>query len=164
MDNIFIGLGSNLGNKEENIIKAIDLIRKRFKILNVSSLYETEPIGYKQQDWFLNCAMKINTNLKPQELLIFLQSIEKKLGRIRTIKDGPRTIDLDILFYNNKIINENNLIVPHSRLHERLFVLEPLKEICPNFVHPVLKKSVEEIYSMADDTKIVKKLEASSKK
>lgn len=156
MVNVFIGIGSNLGDKEENIRKAIDLIKEKCKILKISSIYETEPVGYKNQALFLNCAIEIKTNLKPKELLIFLQSIEKRLGRVRTIKNGPRTIDLDILFYANKIVNENNLIVPHPRMHKRLFVLEPLKEICHDFVHPVLKKSVKELRSILKNKEYVK--------
>ena len=152
----YIGIGSNLGNKEENIRKAIELIKEKCKILKVSSLYETEPVGYKEQDWFLNCAIEIETKLKPQELIKFLLLIEKKLGRIRTVKNGPRTIDLDILFYGSEIINEKNLIIPHPRLHERLFVLEPLKEVCPNFIHPVFNKSVNEIHSLVNKLEVVK--------
>ena len=143
----YIGIGSNLGDKEHNIKKSIDLIKEKSKILEISRLYKTEPVGYKNQDKFLNCAIKIKTELKPIELLGFLQSIEKRLGRIRTIKNGPRTIDLDILFYGIEIINENNLIVPHPRLHEREFVLEPLEDISPNFIHPVLRKSIKELVS-----------------
>ena len=145
---VFIGIGSNIWNKEENIRKAIGSIKEKCKILRISSLYETEPIGYKKQNWFLNCAIEIETEFEPLELLNFLQSIEKKMGRVKTIKNGPRIIDLDILFYDNKVINEKGLAVPHPRLHERLFVLEPLKEIAPEFVHPVLNKSIKEIYSM----------------
>ena len=148
MTDVYIGIGSNLGNKEENIKKAIDLLKEKCKILKVSALYQTEPMYYKNQDWFLNCAIKMETGLKPQELLEFLQSIEKKLGRVMTIKNGPRVIDLDILFYGSEIIKSNNLAIPHPKLHERLFVLEPLKEICPNFVHPALKRSVSELEAM----------------
>lgn len=156
MIKVFIGIGSNLGNKEENIRKAIELTKEKCKILKISSLYETEPVGYKEQDWFLNCAVEIVTELNPHELLKFLLLIEKILGRIRTIKNSPRTIDLDILFYGDKIINENNLIVPHPRLHERLFVLEPLKEICPHFIHPVFNKSVNELHSLVNKLEVVK--------
>lgn len=148
MADVFIGIGSNIGDREENIRKAISLIKEKCKILKMSPLYETEPVGYRKQGWFLNCAVKVKTDLKPQKLLEFLQSIEKRLGRVRTIKNGPRTIDLDILFYGKKIINEDNLIVPHPRLHERLFVLEPLNDICPDFVHPILKKSIKGLYSV----------------
>mgnify|MGYP001615144372 FL=1 len=143
---VYIGIGSNLGDKKENIRTSIELIKEKCKIIKVSSLYETEPIGYKNQDMFLNCAIKAETELKPLELLGFLQSIEKKIGRIRTIKNGPRTIDLDILFYNKKIINKEKLIVPHPRLHERLFVLGPLKEISPYFVHPALKETIKDLH------------------
>ena len=147
MDDVYIGIGSNLGDKQENIRKAIKLMKEKCKILKVSSLYETEPMYYKDQDKFLNCAINLETELKPQELLAFLLSVEKKLGRVRIIKNGPRTIDLDILFYDGKITKSDNLIIPHPRLHERLFVLEPLKEICPDFVHPVLRKSINELHS-----------------
>ena len=156
MKEAYIGIGSNLGNKAENIRKAINLIEEKCKILKASPLFETEPMYYKNQDRFLNCATKIETELKPQELLAFLLSVEKKFGRVRTIKNGPRTVDLDILFYGGEIIKSNNLIIPHPRLHERLFVLEPLKEICPDFVHPVLRKSISELYSAAHDSEPVK--------
>ena len=142
----YLGIGSNLGNKDETIRKSIKLMEEKCKILKGSSLYETNPVGYKDQDLFLNCAIKAETELKPLELLGFLQSIEKKIGRIRTIKNGPRTIDLDILFYNKKIINKEKLIVPHPRLHERLFVLGPLKEISPYFVHPALKETIKDLH------------------
>ena len=145
----YTGIGSNLGHKEENIRKAIGFMRKKCKILKVSSLYKTEPLGYKEQGWFLNCAIEVETGLKPDDLLKFLLWIEKRLGRVRTIKNGPRTIDLDILFYGEKIINKNNLIVPHPRLHERLFVLEPLNEICQSLIHPVLKKSIKKLTPLA---------------
>lgn len=147
MTEAYVGIGSNLGDKEENIRKSINLMGKKCEILKISSLYETEPVGYADQEWFLNCVVKVNTSMNPEELLEFLLSIEKDLGRAKTIKNGPRTIDLDILFYGDKIINKNNLIVPHPRLHERLFALEPLMEISPELVHPVLKKSIKEIHS-----------------
>ena len=151
MVNAYIGIGSNLGNKEENIKKAVDLLKDKCKILKVSSLYKTEPVGYKNQDWFLNCAVKMNTNLEPKELLYFLKSIEKKLKRVKTIKNGPRTIDLDILFYGNYIIKTKNLTIPHPRFHKRAFVLKPLKELCPSIIHPVLKKNVRELFFVSKD-------------
>ena len=155
MVNSYIGIGSNLGNKEGNIKKAIDLLRKKCKILEISSLYKTEPVGYKNQDWFLNCVVEIDTNFKPKALLEFLKSIEKKLKRIKIIKNGPRIIDLDILFYDNKIIKTKNLTIPHPRLHKRLFVLEPLDEISPNFIHPILNKSINKIKSNLKSKKSV---------
>ena len=149
MADVFIGIGSNIGNKEENIRSSIKLMKKKCRILKTSSLYETEPVGYKEQDWFLNCAIEAETKIEPLELLEFLKSIEKNIGRVKEIKNGPRIIDMDILFYDDKIINESELIIPHPRLHERLFVLEPLKEIAPELVHPVFGKSIGEIYSEA---------------
>lgn len=156
MTNAYIGIGSNLGDKEKNIKKAIDLVKDKCRILKVSSLYETEPVGYKKQDWFLNCVIKIKTETKPKELFAFLKSIEKKLGRIKIIKNGPRIIDLDVLFYGNKIIKTRNLVVPHPRLHKRAFVLEPLEEICNGLVHPVLKKSIKELKSALKSKEWVK--------
>ena len=156
MVNVYIGIGSNLGNEEDNIKKSIGLIGRKLKVLKISSLYETEPVGYEKQNWFLNCIIEASTTLTPQGLLGFLQSIEKVFGRIATIKNGPRIIDLDILFYGNRVINQKNLIVPHPRLHQRLFVLKPLNEISPDFIHPILKKSIKELYSEIDKSKIVR--------
>ncbi|MEA1994291.1 MAG: 2-amino-4-hydroxy-6-hydroxymethyldihydropteridine diphosphokinase [Euryarchaeota archaeon] len=145
MAEVFIGIGSNLGNREEHIARALHFLGKRCDIIKKSSLYETAPVGYKDQRSFLNGVVKMETALRPEELLHFLQKIEKKLGRIKTIKNGPRTIDLDILFYNDIIIDTEELTVPHPKLHKRLFVLEPFNEIEPEFVHPVLKKTVGEL-------------------
>lgn len=146
MARVFVGIGSNLGNKEGNIRNSIKLMKEKCKVLKSSSLFETEPVGYKNQDRFINCAVEIETKLRPLELLDFFQSIEKRLKRAKTMRNGPRTIDLDVLFYDDLIINEKNLVIPHPRLHERLFVLEPLKEIAPELVHPVLNKRIEDIY------------------
>ena len=158
MTEAYVGIGSNSGDREENIRKSVDLMGKKCRILKISSLYETEPLGYSNQGWFLNCAVKVTTSMSPEELLEFLQSIEKNLGRVRAIKNGPRTIDLDILFYGNIIINKNSLIVPHPRLQERLFVLEPLLDISPDFAHPIFNKSINELYAVADKSKIVRKI------
>ena len=129
MSEVYIGLGSNLGNKEKNIQKAIDLIAEKNKVKKISNFYKTDPVGYLNQDCFLNGAIKIETNLSPEDLLKFLKNIEKKLKRKKTIKNGPRTIDLDILLYDDLIINTPNLTIPHPRMLEREFVLKPLKEI-----------------------------------
>jgi 2-amino-4-hydroxy-6-hydroxymethyldihydropteridine diphosphokinase len=156
MARVIVGIGSNLGNKEENIRNSIKLIGEKCKILKTSSFYETEPVGCEEQGWFLNCAVEAETRLEPLELLEFLKSVEKRLGRAKTAKNGPRTIDLDILLYGNEIINEKNLIIPHPRLHQRLFVLEPLKEIAPELVHPAFGKNIREIHSALDSKKTVK--------
>ena len=156
MAKAYIGIGSNLGDKQKNISRAVKLLNKKCKILNKSSLYETEPIGFKNQYWFLNCAVGVQTELSPQKLLSFLKSIENSMGRINFMKNGPRIIDLDIIFYGNKIINTSNLIIPHPRLHERLFVLRPLKEIYPELVHPIYKKSVKELMEYVKNKEVVK--------
>jgi len=158
MIEIYIGLGSNMGNKEENIRKAIECIKEKCKILKTSSLYETEPVGYEQQDWFFNGVIKAETELEAQPLLKFLQEIEEKLGRVRKIKDGPRIIDLDLLLYGDQIITDENLIVPHPRMQERGFVLIPLNEIEPNFVHPILQKTIQILLSELPKEKEVRKI------
>lgn len=158
MTEVYIGLGSNLGDKKQNIEEALEYIKEKCEILKISSLYETEPVGYKDQDWFLNGVVKIGTHVGPQELLGFILLIEKRLGRVRTIKNGPRIIDLDILFYGNEIINEPNLIVPHPRLHERGFVLVPLQEVAPDLMHPIFRKTIQELLSNLGDEKVVTKI------
>ena len=144
---IYIALGSNIGNKEQNITKAIALLKQQeeVKVTKVSSIYETKPVGYQNQPNFLNCTIEIQTNLSPEELLNLTKSIEIKLKRKKTIKNGPRTIDLDILFYKNLIINTKNLTIPHPRLHKRRFVLDPLNEIAPNHNHQILKKTIKKL-------------------
>ncbi len=139
----YIGLGSNIGDREGHLNNALQLLNDRqSKVVRVSGFYSTKPVGYTAQEDFLNCVAEINTLLTPPELLRFLQSIENRLKRERIIKWGPRTIDLDILLYDDTIIEEETLIIPHPRMHERLFVLVPLSEIAPNTIHPVLHKRV----------------------
>ena len=145
MNIAYIAFGSNMGDKENNIKKALVLLADKCTILKTSTFYKTEPVGFLDQDWFLNGVVKIETNLGPLELLKFLQKIELDLGRIKIFKNGPRIIDLDILFYDNDIINKKDFIVPHPRLHERLFVLDPMCEIEGEFVHPVFRKNIFEL-------------------
>ena len=136
MSACYIGLGSNLGNRQENIRLAIDKINrlKNTKVTKSSSIIETEPAGCPPQGRFLNAVAEIQTSLSAQELLNSLQRIEKELGRVRTVKNGPRTIDLDILLFEGQNINEKDLIIPHPRIKEREFVLAPLREIAPQIV------------------------------
>jgi 2-amino-4-hydroxy-6-hydroxymethyldihydropteridine diphosphokinase len=133
MKEVFIGVGSNLGDRKRNIKKAIKLLEsnKRIKIEKISSLIETEPQGGPPQGKYLNGVIKIKTDLTADDLLCFLQEIEKKLKRIRLVKNGPRTIDLDILLYGEEKIDQENLKIPHPRMFEREFVLKPLFEIEP---------------------------------
>jgi len=156
---IYVGLGSNLGDRLANIRKAIELMKEeRIEIIKESSIYQTEPVGYKQQGWFLNSVVKGRTDLSPKGLWKRLEKIEKSMGREREIKWGPRIIDLDILFYGNKVVNGKELRIPHSELHKRRFVLVPLEEIAPKFVHPVFKKTVSELLRDLKDNSQVKLL------
>lgn len=140
---VYIGVGSNLGNKYVNIRQAKNLLHEasHTSVVAVSGLYTTEPFGDILQEDFLNCVFKIQTSLKPEELLTFLNRVEGILKRERTIRWGPRTLDLDILFYNNDVIHTEKLIVPHPGIEKRLFVLIPLNDLIPDYQHPVLKKS-----------------------
>lgn len=142
-DNIaYLGLGSNIGDRGQNLTTAIAELTEFSTILAKSQIYETEPVGYKEQEDFLNMTVKITTQLNPVELIVRLEEIEHKMGRIKEIIDGPRNIDLDILFFNNEIINSQSLKIPHPRLQKRKFVLQPLSEIAGELVHPVLNKSI----------------------
>lgn len=144
--NAWISLGSNLGDRKQNISSALARMEDRgIRIIKLSSLYETAPYGKTDQPPFINCACMVETSLCPADLLLRLLSIEKELGRVRKEHWGPRIIDLDILFYEDKIIDERNLAVPHPDMQNRLFVLEPLAEISPDLVHPVLGKSIAEL-------------------
>ena len=140
----YISIGSNMGNKKENLEKAISELSqvKDTFVTKKSEIIETEPFGYKEQDDFLNACVGIKTLLSVRELLKELRAIEKRMGRERKIKWGPRIIDLDIIFYGKEVIEEDDLIVPHPYMEYREFVLKPLEEIIPNFVHPLLMKRV----------------------
>jgi len=142
----FIALGSNLGDREKNIKEALKRMKDSgIEILKVSSIIETEPYGYKDQDKFLNAVCLIETSLDPRFLLNLLLNIENEMGRVRNVRWGPRNIDLDIIFYEDLIINEEDLKIPHPDAHNRFFVMKPMSEIAPDFVHPVLKKKVKDI-------------------
>lgn len=156
-NSVFIGLGTNLGNRERNLKKALEHIKAFIKIEYTSSIYETEPVDYEDQAWFLNMVIKGTTKLSAIHLLEKLQSIEDSMGRVRTIKSGPRIIDLDILFYSDKIINCGDLIVPHPEIQNRSFVLTPLQEIAPEFMHPKLKKKMTHLLNRLKQNKQVRK-------
>ncbi|WP_427041730.1 2-amino-4-hydroxy-6-hydroxymethyldihydropteridine diphosphokinase [Fusobacterium sp. SB021] len=140
----YLSLGTNMGDKKKNLLEAIEKIGKleNTKVTSQSTILETEPFGYTEQDMFLNACIEIKTLFTPQELLEKLLNIELEMGRVRTIKWGPRIIDIDILFFDDEIIQDKNLAVPHPWISERMFVLEPLYEIAPNLIHPLERKPV----------------------
>lgn len=148
----FIALGSNLGDKKENINRAIGYIKDSIdcKVFSVSEFIETKPVGYLDQDNFINGALEIETLLTPEELMDRLMEIEELLKRERKVKWGPRTIDLDILFYDNIISYKEKIILPHPRINERAFVLKPMCDIAPYYIHPVLNKSMLELLNNLD--------------
>ena len=143
----FVAIGSNIGEKLQNCLKAIRLLDsvKGCRVLKKSSFYKTEPVGYKEQDWFINCAVLIETELNPYELLDRLQEIEVLMGRKKSFKWGPRVIDLDLLLYEDMVINGKRLTIPHPLMHKRRFVLVPVSELEPDLIHPVLNRSVTDI-------------------
>lgn len=146
MPTVFIGVGANLGEREKNIRRAKDCLGsvRGIRFLACSQIRETEPVGGPAgQRKYLNAVWQIETELKPRKLLEHLMKIEQEMGRVRKSKNESRVIDLDILFYGQEIINESNLTVPHPRLHERGFVLEPIAELAPDFIHPRFKKNME---------------------
>jgi 2-amino-4-hydroxy-6-hydroxymethyldihydropteridine diphosphokinase len=156
----YIGLGSNLGDKiaycKKAIAKILDL--DNHKLLVRSSFYKTDPVGYRSQDWFINGIIKIESDLDPLDLLRALKEIEAKLGRKETYQWGPREIDLDLLLYEDRIIQTDQLQIPHPRLQERQFVLIPLVEIDPDMIHPVLKKSIQELLKEIKEDQGVERL------
>lgn len=159
MSDVFIGLGSNVGNREKNVIDAVELLRKEKGIMvkKVSSLYETEPEGVEDQEWFINAVANIETSIMPLELLRTLKNIESLMGRERTIRWGPRKIDMDILLYGSLVINCPDLTIPHPLMHRRAFVLVPLAEIAPEVIHPVLNESIRDLLLHLNSHKIVRK-------
>ncbi|MFB3885479.1 MAG: 2-amino-4-hydroxy-6-hydroxymethyldihydropteridine diphosphokinase [Thermodesulfobacteriota bacterium] len=157
---VYIGIGSNVGNKLHQCEEGISEILKfnHHKLLGRSSFYRTKPVGCISQDWFVNGVIKIETDLEPHNLLSLLKTIESRMGRAETFRWGPRTIDLDILAFDDRKISTEDLQIPHPLLHERQFVLIPLAEIDRDFVHPVLKKTVWELLKNLREDQGVEKI------
>lgn len=147
---VYLGLGSNLGDRVGSVQYALRLLQDhpQIKVLSTSSFYETEPVGYADQDWFVNAVVAAETDLTPGALLSWCQNIEHQLKRVRdpNNRDGPRTIDLDILFYDSLVMNTESLTIPHPRVHQRAYTLVPLLEINSRLMHPVLQKSMEQLH------------------
>jgi 2-amino-4-hydroxy-6-hydroxymethyldihydropteridine diphosphokinase len=142
---VYLSLGSNVGDRAGNLEAAIERLGKLGKVMAVSSFYETEPVEFAAQPWFLNCVVELDTERMPKQLLAAILDIEKEMGRRRIQKKGPRTLDIDILLFGNSIVKMKGLTIPHPAMHERRFVLEPLAEIAPEARHPVLKRSIREL-------------------
>ncbi|MFH0998382.1 MAG: 2-amino-4-hydroxy-6-hydroxymethyldihydropteridine diphosphokinase [Pseudomonadota bacterium] len=150
----FVGVGSNLGQKQDNCLRGITTLTSdgHSRLLNQSRLYRTEPVDYLDQDWFVNCVVKIETRLDPFELLAVLQDIQKKAGRVQdVIRFGPRILDMDVIFFDASIIDHPELTLPHPRMHLRRFVLKPLCDMDPALRHPILGQTVQYLLDNLED-------------
>ncbi|PYV85499.1 MAG: 2-amino-4-hydroxy-6-hydroxymethyldihydropteridine diphosphokinase [Acidobacteria bacterium] len=155
---VYLSLGSNLGDREANLRTAIEKLGEFGNIAAVSSFYETEPVEVTAQPWFVNCAVKLDTEKMPRQLISAILALEQSMGRQRKQQKGPRTIDIDILLFGSSVIDIPSLTVPHPHLHERRFVLEPLAEIAPDVRHPIFKRSMRELRDALPPGQTVRKL------
>lgn len=154
---VYLSLGSNIGDRAANLRQAIEGLHALGDVIGVSSFYETEPVEFTRQAWFLNCAVVLETEKMPKQLLAGVMQIEREMGRKRTVPKGPRVIDIDILLFGSSIVDTPQLTIPHPAMHERRFVLEPLAEIAPAARHPVFKKTIRELRDALPPGQAVKK-------
>jgi 2-amino-4-hydroxy-6-hydroxymethyldihydropteridine diphosphokinase len=153
----YLSIGSNLGDRASNLARAIESLPEAgVRVLRTSSIYETEPVDFLAQPWFLNCVVEAETSLEPRELLEALQSIERSLGSRKLVQRGPRIIDLDVLFYAAAVIHSEGIEIPHPRLQQRRFVLVPLAELAPEFPHPVLHQTVANMLATTQDQSVLR--------
>ena len=155
---VYLSLGSNLGDRDANLRTAIEMLAGFGKVSAVSSFYETEPVEVTAQPWFLNCAVKFDTEKMPRQLISAILSLEQNMGRQRKQQKGPRTIDIDILLFGSSVIEIPSLTIPHPHLHERRFVLEPMSEIAAEVRHPIFKRSIRELRDALAPGQTVRKL------
>jgi len=157
---VYLSLGSNLGDRIRNLEHAISALREAsVDVQRISSMYETEPVDYLEQPWFLNLAVRAKTDLAPAALLRTLRQVEAQLGSKKLIAKGPRLIDIDILLYDDVVVDTPELQIPHPRMHRRRFVLEPLAEIAPNALHPLMGLSVSEMLATTRDKSAVRRVD-----
>ena len=156
MHTIYLGLGSNLDDRQRNLERALQALAPSVHLIAASPLYETAPWGYEHQPSFLNQVAQAETSLPPLELLKYLKDIEARLGRQPTIRYGPRLIDLDLLLYDDLLLEAPGLQIPHPRMHERAFVLAPLADLAPDLVHPVLGRTVRDLLAGLDQSGVVR--------
>jgi len=157
-DLVYLSLGSNVGDRAANLNTAIDRLRAFGEVVAVSSCYETEPVEFTAQPWFLNCAVTLDTEKTPGQLLSGILDIEQQLGRRRGQQKGPRILDIDILLFGDSIVEDAGLTIPHPAMQERRFVLEPLAEIAPDVLHPILKRSIRELRDALPPGQAVRKI------
>jgi 2-amino-4-hydroxy-6-hydroxymethyldihydropteridine diphosphokinase len=153
MQVIFLALGSNIENRKQHIETAITFLREKVYDITVAPLYETKPRYFEDQQNFLNTVLRGFTDLQPRELLQFIKTVQQEVGRVERFRYGPREIDIDILFYDNTVYKDEELEIPHPRLQERDFVLQPFADLNPNFVHPVLKKTIKALLDTLPEEK-----------
>ena len=157
---VYLSLGSNVGDRDSQLREAQARLGAEGRIVASSSFYETEPVEFTDQPWFLNCAVALETTRTPQELIEAILRIEKEMGRQRLQNKGPRTIDIDFLLFGDTVLDSPQLTIPHPAMHHRRFVLEPLAEIAPNVLHPVLRKTIRELRNALPRGQVVRRTDA----